>query len=62
MKTQIRATRLPETKAGHGVQVVYTYTSQKKSEIDLYEELIRQQLGGAFAITIETDAENEPKN
>lgn len=62
MKTQIRAARLPETKAGHGVQVVYTYTSTNKAEIDLYEELIRQQLGGAFAITIETETEDGPKN
>ena len=61
MKTQIRATRLPETKAGHGVQVVYTYTSQNKAEIDLQEELIRQQLGGAFAITIESEDKDEYK-
>ena len=54
MKTQIRATRLPQTTAGHGVQVVYTYTSTNKAEIDLQEELIKQQLGGAFAVTIET--------
>lgn len=59
MKTQIRATRLPETKAGHGVQVVYTYTSHKKAEIDLQEELIKQQLGGAFAITMEMEDEEK---
>lgn len=59
MKTQIRATRLPETKTGHGVQVVYTYTSKNKAEIDLQEELIKQQLGGAFAVTIETEAKND---
>lgn len=59
MKTQIRATRLPETKTGHGIQVVYTYTSHSKAEIDLQEELIKQQLGGAFAVTYETEDKQE---
>ena len=59
MKTQIRATRLPEASGKHGVQVVYTYTSHNKAEIDLQEELIKQQLGGAFAVTMETEDKDE---
>lgn len=60
MKTQIKAERLKEnTTFGHGVQVTYTYTSFNKDEIDLYEELIRQQMGGAFMVTTETEGLND---
>ena len=56
MKTQIKAERLKETTSyGHGVQVTYTYTSFDRAEIDRTEELIRQQMGGAFMITTETE-------
>ena len=58
MKVVIRTHRLDaDTISGERFQIVYTYTSFNKEEIDELEEKISKQTGGAY-MTVITDEDD----
>ena len=56
MKITITGSRLePDTIRGEAFQIVYTYTSFDKTEIDDFEHKFKEQNHGAYAVIIDME-------